>query len=252
MSVQQHYPDLDRVDIIGDVHGCFEELLELLEKIGFRDHDGVARSDYDRQLVFLGDLGDRGPHSLYTITYVMNLLRENNVLSVLGNHDWKLARYLNGRNVQQSHGFERTAREVDAGDEDTKNSLRDQLMDLPLFMTFNDGKLVVSHAGVPVRYLDRSSQNRKHFMQCLFGQLDPNQRFLDNGMPNRIYEWTDQYDGDRMCVFGHTPVTEVEQRHNTYNIDTSCAFSGKLTCLRYDNGSVELVDVPAKATYCQR
>lgn len=48
-----------RYDVIGDIHGCYNELIELIEKLGYQNHDGDLSHPEGRKLVFLGDLTDR-------------------------------------------------------------------------------------------------------------------------------------------------------------------------------------------------
>lgn len=73
-------------DIIGDVHGCFDELVELLELLGYRNKGGVYRHP-DRQVVFLGDLVDRGPKIRETLHLVQAMVDRGSARMVLGNHE---------------------------------------------------------------------------------------------------------------------------------------------------------------------
>src|SRR5438132_1563656 len=99
-------------DIIGDVHGCFDDLMELLGKLGYDVHgDSTDGRSYavgnpaGRKLVFLGDLVDRGPNSPGVMRLVMSVVRSGAGFCVAGNHDVKLSRALKGRNVQVTHGL---------------------------------------------------------------------------------------------------------------------------------------------------
>ena len=93
-------------DLIGDVHGCLDELTELFEKLGYTvagvlDPDGrpavhVAPPE-DRKAIFVGDLVDRGPDTPGVLRLVMRMVEAGTGLCVRGNHDDKLARKLNGR-----------------------------------------------------------------------------------------------------------------------------------------------------------
>ena len=69
-----------RFDVIGDVHGCFDELVELLGRMGYADTDGVFRHA-TRRAVFLGDLADRGPRSLPCVELVMRMHEAGAALS---------------------------------------------------------------------------------------------------------------------------------------------------------------------------
>src|SRR6266851_144397 len=99
-------------DMIGDVHGCLDELVLLLERLGYRVvEDDTARFGYavtppnGRKAVFLGDLVDRGPAVPAVLRLVMSMVDNGSAMCVPGNHEMKLLRALNGRNVQMTHGL---------------------------------------------------------------------------------------------------------------------------------------------------
>ena len=91
-------------DIIGDVHGCYDELLQLLETLGYqvnRAGDAIAvEPPPGRKAIFLGDLVDRGPESVAVLRVVMGMVEAGAAICLPGNHDDKLARKLKGRSVQ--------------------------------------------------------------------------------------------------------------------------------------------------------
>ncbi|WP_198005280.1 metallophosphoesterase [Rickettsia helvetica] len=86
-------------DIIGDVHGCFDELKNLLEKLGYRIKKGnkyIITHPQGRQIIFVGDLVDRGPNSPEVLRLVMDSVSSSIAFCVNGNHDDKLKRKLQG------------------------------------------------------------------------------------------------------------------------------------------------------------
>jgi protein phosphatase len=96
-------------DIIGDVHGCLDELLELMATLGYQvERQGaefaVVPPD-GRTLAFVGDLVDRGPATPEVLRLVMGMVRAEQAICVPGNHDMKLMKALKGRDVQQTHGL---------------------------------------------------------------------------------------------------------------------------------------------------
>src|SRR5215217_946759 len=105
-------------DIIGDVHGCFDELIGLLEQLGYRNvGDGVSsswRHPEGRRLIFLGDLVDRGPRIPETVRLVMDLVSSGTALCIPGNHEQKLARKLQGKDVSLAHGLAETIAQIEA------------------------------------------------------------------------------------------------------------------------------------------
>ncbi len=253
-NVIQHFPEAKRVDIIGDVHGCIVELDLLLHQLGFLLESGEINPDYDRVLAFVGDYVDRGPSSLNALRRLRGLrghYTNRKIVGLLGNHDWKLLRLLQGRNVVQNNGLDKTWKELQAWSDPGELTLfQDLLESLPLYSTFDNGKLVISHAGVPRRYLEREGMKRRQLSKCLYGEVDRDNPQLESGFPNRTYGWCDEYNDDVHCVFGHTPVNEMAQRENTFNIDTGCVFGGKLTALRYPE--FETVHVDSLAVYANK
>ena len=79
-------------DLIGDIHGHSEPLVELLEKLDYRPANGVYRHPH-RQLIFLGDFIDRGPHQREVIKIVRPMIDEGAALSVMGNHEFNAVAY---------------------------------------------------------------------------------------------------------------------------------------------------------------
>ncbi len=103
-------------DIIGDVHGCFEELVELMVKLGYSvetqdDHHTVSAPE-NRKLVFVGDLVDRGPSVVKVLRLVSSMVRAGQAFCVPGNHDMKLVRALRGKDVKRTHGLAETMQEL--------------------------------------------------------------------------------------------------------------------------------------------
>src|SRR6185312_8373087 len=107
-------------DIIGDIHGCYDELLSLLKELGYsvnpeliRTSQSAVTSSHGRKPIFLGDLVDRGPKSPDVVALVMNMVRNGQAICVPGNHDVKLVKWLYGRQVQLKHGLELSAEQFD-------------------------------------------------------------------------------------------------------------------------------------------
>ena len=232
-------------DIIGDVHGCYDELCELIEKLGYtiNKEDYTVIAPEGRKVVFLGDLCDRGPKNVEVLRLVMKMVQNNVAYCVAGNHDVKLLKKLRGTNVQLTHGLDKTVTEISAQSEEFIVEVKKFLDGLISHYVFNDGKLVVAHAGLKEKYQGRGSGRVRDF--CLYG--DTNGETDEYGLPVRL-AWATEYRGKAMVVYGHTPTPEVEAINHTYCIDTGCVFGGKLTALRYPEK--ELVEVHAAREYC--
>jgi len=245
-------------DIIGDVHGCCDELEELLRRLGYEetrlegDDPAWGSRAYahpeGRRAVFLGDLVDRGPRILDTVRLVRNMVVHCSALCVPGNHDLKLVRKLTGKNVQITHGLADTLAEIDALTGEVRPTLvrgiADFLDGLVSHYVFDDGRLVVAHAGMKEEMQGRGSGKVRDF--ALYGETTGETD--EFGLPVR-FDWASEYRGQAMVVYGHTPVPEPEWLNRTVNIDTGCVFGGKLTALRYPEK--EFVSVPAARTYCE-
>jgi protein phosphatase len=219
-------------DIIGDVHGCFDELSLLLQKLGYLVE--LEGSEYrvvppdGRKAVFVGDLVDRGPKIPQVLRLAMSMVNAGTAYCVPGNHDVKLLRKLRGKDVQITHGLADTLAQLESESDDFRKQVADFIDDLVSHYVFDDGKLVVSHAGMKEEMQGRGSGAVRSF--ALFGETTGETD--EYGLPVR-YNWAAEYRGRAMVVYGHTPIAEPEWLNRTINIDTGCVFGGKLTALRY-------------------
>jgi protein phosphatase len=258
-------------DIIGDVHGCYDELCELLTKLGytvdladtsgcgagvparelndslpFREGLGVGsvRPPDGRKVVFLGDLVDRGPDTPDVLRLVMGMVAAGTALCVPGNHDIKLLRKLSGKDVQITYGLAETLQQLDGETPEFVEQVRRFLDSLVSHYVLDGGKLVVAHAGMKAEMQGRGSGKVREF--ALYGETTGETDQF--GLPIR-YNWAEHYRGAATVVYGHTPIPVPEWLNHTINIDTGCVFGGSLTALRWPER--ELVPVPGKATYAE-
>ncbi len=239
-------------DIVGDVHGCADELRSLLTRLGWKRHEMEApeepwgaetwRHPEGRRAIFLGDLADRGPAVLDAIRVARNMISEGNAFCVRGNHDDKFARWLRGKQVQVKHGLECSIAEVEPLTPSERGKLAAFLDGLISHYVFDGGRLVTAHAGLREPLHGRASAGVREF--CMYGETSGETD--EFGLPVR-HDWAAEYRGKAMVVYGHTPVPEPEWVNNTANIDTGAVFGGKLTALRYPER--EFVSVPAGREY---
>jgi protein phosphatase len=230
-------------DIIGDVHGCYDELHTLLTELGYEINSHFeARHPEGRKAVFLGDLVDRGPKIPEVLKLVMTMTGAGQALAVPGNHDTKLMRKLRGRDVQITHGLAESLQQLDGESQEFKEQVASFIDSLVSHYVLDDGRLVVAHAGLKEALQGRGSGKVRDF--ALYGETTGETD--EFGLPVR-YNWAAEYRGRAIVVYGHTPVPEPEWLNGTICIDTGCVFGGKLTALRYPEK--ELVSVPALQTY---
>src|SRR6202789_4270748 len=227
-------------DIIGDVHGCFDELVELIAQLGYtvNQTDGgySVYSLGERKLVFVGDLVDRGPRTVQVLRLVSSMVQSGQAFCVPGNHDMKLVRALRGRDVKRTHGLAETMEQLSHEPESFSIEVAKFLDDLVSHLVFDDGKLVVAHAGLKESMHGRGSGAVR---ECaLYGETTGETD--EFGLPVR-YNWAADYRGKALVVYGHTPVPEPLFLNNTVNIDTGCVFGGHLTALRYPEREIFLV-----------
>ena len=234
-------------DIIGDIHGCFDELVDLLVNLGYLlaqsdTGDFVVSHPAGRRVVFLGDLVDRGPGVAEVLHLVMDMVAAGVALCVPGNHETKLLRHLRGHKVKPTHGLAETLAQLEPRPE--LRARAEPFIDgLVSHYMLDDGKLVVAHAGLKESLQGRGSGTVREF--ALYGETTGETD--EYGLPVR-YNWASEYRGRAIVVYGHTPVPHPEWVNRTICVDTGCVYGGSLTALRYPE--LELRSVPARAVHC--
>ena len=214
---------MGRTIVIGDIHGCFEELQDLLRMVELRTDDRV---------IAVGDLIVKGPQNREVLD---RFIEDDRFSSVIGNHDRALRHYWRGEPVRLNKEQRRTAVELESQRERYSGYLRS----LPF--TINLGSHLVVHAGmrpgVPLRRQMASDLTEMRTMGA-----NPSSR---KGLP-----WYDVYRGKRIVLFGHWPAKEPRLSPRAVGLDTGCVYGGRLT-----GDMIELnqfVSVPARHSYVPR
>lgn len=224
--------------VVGDIHGCLEELRALLEKAGFNERKDT--------LVSVGDMVDRGPHNLETLRFISSL---PNKVVVRGNHDDKIRRWLKGNPVHISHGAEVTAAELDKAGDKTKEWAFEWLDSLPT--QYMDGEILVVHA-MPTEW----SKTTQTYGNVTTAFNDRRRMYGEKreykGVEVR-WNWWDHWNaanfGGRTVFFGHYWFTDVVIRPNVVGLDTSCVRGGKLSGYIVEDN--ELVQVESNQSWQQ-
>ena len=117
-----------QIDVIGDIHGCFNEFEALTKKLGYDWDSGIPVHPDSRKLSFVGDLTDRGPASLRVVDVIYRLVKEKHAFYSPGNHCNKLYRFFLGNKVQIKHGLETTVAEYEALSHSQQNEVKKQFI----------------------------------------------------------------------------------------------------------------------------
>jgi protein phosphatase len=162
-------------DVIGDVHGCYDELSELLTQLGYEIGDGHSVTPPPgRKAVFVGDLVDRGPKSPQVLRLVMRMVADGKALCVPGNHDVKLMKKLKGRDVRIAHGLAETLSQLEGESPEFLDQVAEFIDGLVSHYVFDDGNLVVAHAGMREEMQGRGSGKVRDF--ALYGETRSGRR----------------------------------------------------------------------------
>ncbi|WP_239465564.1 polynucleotide kinase-phosphatase [Gemmata sp. SH-PL17] len=236
-------------DIIGDVHGCLNELLALLTKLGYaltQSEDGWRVTPPEgRRLVFVGDLCDRGPDTPGVYRLVMDAVQRGIAFCVLGNHEDKLLRWMKTPDkVKQNHGLAQSVEQFEKEPPELRTRVQEFIAKLPSHLVLDGGRLVVAHAGLTADMHGRVSGKVRAF--AIYG--DTTGESDEFGLPVRL-NWAANYRARANVVYGHTPVLTPAWENRCICIDTGCVFGGALTALRYPEQ--ELVSVPAEKQYAE-
>jgi protein phosphatase len=235
-------------NIIGDLHSCFYELIELLTKLGYSwvpNKFSMAHPEH-RKVVLVGDITDRGWYPALVFQFVENMIKDVNLFMVKGNHDDKLQRFAKGNNVQLLHGLDETVKRMEQAGISNERILS-FCEKLPYFLVLDGSKLVVVHAAWKEKYIDADPFNKNVRPHCIFG---PTAGQFPNHMPNRIDWAMNREVKTPTIIHGHQPIKEVRCLNGVWNIDTGCVFGGSLSCLNYPE--MTLTSVSAKYVYYRR
>lgn len=198
---------MKRTIVIGDVHGCVDELSELLRILAAGPGDDV---------VLVGDLVAKGPDS----AGVLRLARERNLRSVLGNHDAHLLRI---RHPEQDRGSKSEHKKI-------ARSLSEAdwawLESLPMSLSLPDFRVRVVHAGfVPGVALEEQQRENLLNLRSITPDGKPSKR-ASEGAP-----WGSLWRGPEHIVFGHDAIRGIQQHPFATGLDSGCVYGGALTAL---------------------
>jgi diadenosine tetraphosphatase ApaH/serine/threonine PP2A family protein phosphatase len=206
--------------VVGDIHGCYDELEALLERVQFTTDD---------RLIAVGDLVVKGNKN----REVLDLFDSDSRLSsVMGNHDLALVRFWKGETEVFKKTHQKALRELEHERE------RYQAYLSGLHFMIDLGSHLVVHAGVrPGVPLGEQSPDDLTELRTLGAD-----RTSRVGIP-----WYEVYDDDKVVLFGHWPSSAPRIAKRAIGLDTGCVYGGRLTA--YIIESDQFVSVPAKRVY---
>lgn len=218
---------MNKLIIYGDIHGCYDEFISLRNQINPQKDD---------MEVCVGDIITKGKDSIKTLDFVI----QNNIKSVLGNHEDKITRYLNHQKSNKQNPIQ-----LDNDEQNIIDNLSSKhiefLQKLPLFIRF--GNITILHGGVQ-NYMDLENLSKKEIQKILrMRYLDQNGNYLSLGQENEnsIF-WADIYNGNQgFIVYGHQWFKEFRKNNFALGIDTGCVYGNKLSAVIFkdDNFYIE-------------
>jgi predicted phosphodiesterase len=209
-----------RTIVVGDIHGCYDELVDLLDEVKFADND---------RLISVGDLITKGPKNREVLDRFMS---EPNFLAVIGNHDLALRRRWNGEKFKLKASQKPTHKEL----KKDKEHYVAYLNSLPFLIDL--GTHLVVHAGLRPG-VALHSQSTEDLTELRSLGADRESR---SGTP-----WYDFYDGEKIVLFGHWPAAEPRRGKKAIGLDTGCVYGHYLTAYIVETG--ELMSVAARRAY---
>lgn len=220
---------MSRYYFIGDIHGCADELEELIEKLSIGPND---------HLYSVGDLVNKGPKS----NEAVELLIKHNAKAVIGNHDL-LVKYIHlEKTQQQAAPIELKAKHYDLYDS-LSNASIDYIVNLPLFIRIDEIETMVIHAGLnPNLAIDQQLESEITSIRI----VDPvSKTYVKRDQPGN--PWYYYYKGGDRIIYGHSASKSIKINKNTIGIDTGCLYGEKLTAyILPDN---RFISVKAKHHY---
>lgn len=218
---------VSRTLIVGDLHGCLDELTALLEEVGF-----VAGED---RLIAVGDLVGKGPRG----ADVVHFFREGGHEAVRGNHDDRLLHFRHGTSKKPLGPAHRADAERMSEDDWRWLDATPMTLALPAL------SVIVVHGGL-VPGVPLAEQRACDLMNLRSIRPDgsPSKR-VEDGEP-----WAKLWPGPELVVFGHDAVRGLQRWPHAIGLDTGCVYGGALSMLVLPERRV--VSVAARRVYAPR
>jgi diadenosine tetraphosphatase ApaH/serine/threonine PP2A family protein phosphatase len=221
--------NVSRVIVVGDLHGCYDEAIELLDKCNVTEDDTI---------IFTGDLVDRGPKPVECVELAMKHM------CVMGNHEQKHLLYRSSKRQLDT---------MPPHHAHTHSLLTEThwswIERLPTYIRIPEHNLIVVHAGlwpgVPIE-----KQDTMHLLHLQCVNEGPTKKSSWPSKSKQGTFWTNHYNGPERVVFGHTGLNKPLQAEYVTGVDTGCVFGRQLTA--YVSPNNEFVQVNAHSQHYGR
>jgi len=227
---------MEKAFFIGDVHGCYDELIELLK----------LKPD-SRKNYYLGDIADRGNNSLGVINHVYDEFINNQAKLIRGNHCNKVYRYFKGNQVSVNGGIRTTIKELEKLSEEEQQKLKNKFITLyekgSYYQAFARNNVIAVHGSWRDDVLNMTN-NRDIESVCLYANASG-----EKGADGFPTDWKLNYKGKKTIIYGHIVHEQPYIFNNIYGLDTGCVHGGHLTGLLFPE--MKIIQVKAKDIYFQ-
>ena len=206
-----------RTLLIGDIHGCYKEFKELLQKLEYN-----PKKD---RLISLGDLVHKGPKSWKILEFFF----ENKLEVIMGNHDWYFLKFLKDENVTYKEG-EKILKKCSIPKED----LVEWIDSFPFYIEEDD--FIAVHAAFDTSKKKFSSTSKDNMISARYFNVNSHKMVSSRKQSAKDFKpWYHVYDNkkldDKITVFGHWAQPLPRIYKNFRCIDTGCCYGGHLSCL---------------------
>ena len=227
------------VFVIGDVHGCLDEMKELIDK--------ANRIETDPLFIFVGDLVNKGPYSLGVLRQVKEMKLNGNAFAVRGNHDESALRRFRNYKTDPVHEIPQRYEWIKDLREDDFNFLSD----LPYTISIPSFNAIIVHGGIlPGKPLEIQKLNDFTNMRNIIDTGDPFEKEglvgyvnIDKGVP-----WVDMWPGPEHVYFGHDARRKLQLSEHATGLDTGCCYGGELTGVFINKGR-QMLSVRSKQEF---
>lgn len=198
----------NREIFIGDIHGCYDELQLLLEKINFTKSD---------TLTLVGDVINKGPKNLDVLNFIKS--NQSQVRAIKGNHELKFIEYCeDSENTVLKKNFENVKKQLG---KQLKEWI-EYIKSWPLYIESDD--YIVVHAGFPP-----NTPLKKVHPNILTNIRTWDGRGKNLNNPEDP-PWHHLYNEKKLVIYGHWAVQGLHITKNTIGLDSGCVYGGKLSC----------------------